>query len=148
MKVHICTLLGECFSRKYTGMLKVPSLKYQRSNLGRFKAQFAASCHWCNFVNSRIQTQSMCAAKSSNHYGRMILSGALRLRLRSPFQAHWPSNSLDFPKPAGPRPGTRLVGCKPTGVIHRLQVFPSNRGFPQAGSGFKVSTFVVTFDRF
>ncbi len=33
------------------------------------------------------------------------------------------SNSLEFPKPAGPRPGTRLAGYKPKGVIHRL--YPS-----------------------
>jgi hypothetical protein len=34
------------------------------------------------------------------------------------------SNSLEFPKPAGPYPETRLAGYKPKGVIQRL--FPSN----------------------
>jgi hypothetical protein len=38
----------------------------------------------------------------------------------------WPvgSNSLDFPKPARPRPGTLPAGYKPIGVIQRLS--PSN----------------------
>ncbi len=34
------------------------------------------------------------------------------------------SNSLDFPRPAGPRPETQPAGYKPKGVIQRL--FPSN----------------------
>jgi hypothetical protein len=34
------------------------------------------------------------------------------------------SNSVDFPKPAGPRPGTQLAGYKPKGVMQRL--FPSS----------------------
>ena len=34
------------------------------------------------------------------------------------------SNSLVFPRPAGPRPETRPAGYKPKGVIQRL--FPSN----------------------
>jgi hypothetical protein len=33
------------------------------------------------------------------------------------------SNSLDFPKPSRPRPGTRQAGYKPKGVIHRLFPF-------------------------
>ncbi len=36
----------------------------------------------------------------------------------------WISNSLEFPKPAGPCPETRLARYKQKGIIQRL--FPSN----------------------
>ncbi len=56
------------------------------------------------------------------------------LKVGSAYSTYWNhdcilcilSCSLGFPKPAGPRPETRLAGYKPKGVIHSLRLSPSN----------------------
>jgi hypothetical protein len=40
----------------------VCTCKHQRSNLGRFKTQFAVICHWCNFKNSQQSNREMRSA--------------------------------------------------------------------------------------
>jgi hypothetical protein len=60
MKGSHLKLTQKCHSRLYTGTLRTDGP--QRSNLGRFKTQFAVICHWCNFKNSPQSNREMRSA--------------------------------------------------------------------------------------
>jgi hypothetical protein len=123
---QICKKICTKYDIKYATNMQNMQKNMQNMSDHKTLQVYPKICKICNKYAKYVSQNLICRICTPHFADGVIIQPvtatvtdqAHRVSLRVPL------NSLDFPRPAGPRPETRLAGYKPKGVIQRL--FPSN----------------------